>query len=162
MILILNNYMKKSKIILILLSTILTLSLIYFVNQRKTTFDLEKEYYNNAELIEIDSNKLKKLEDQNKNFILFVHTPGVCTFQIPFEPIVRKFITENKITIYSLPYNEIDNTSINKYLKYSPSIIIFKDGKMYKYLDPNSKKDLSYYQSLENFTKWIKESVNLK
>ena len=86
----------------------------------------------------------------------------MCTFQIPFEPIVRKFITENKITIYSLSYNEIDNTSINKYLKYSPSIIIFKDGKMYKYLDPNSKKDLSYYQSLENFTKWIKESVNLK
>lgn len=154
--------MKKILITLgIFLTVIISTSLI-FIFKKSPKVELEEKYYVNGALIQITKDEFEKIEQNKESFILFVHIPGVCQVSLPFAPIVEEFIQKNDITIYSIPFYDITKTSIEDYVKYSPSVLIYKDGKVVEYLDSTKKEHLEYYKSLESFTEWIKQYVKLK
>ena len=64
---------------------------------------------------------------------------------------ITSFGTQNK-----------DN-SIMETIEYTPSIILYKEGKPVAFLDANSNKDIKYYESVEGLTKWFnKYTLNKK
>lgn len=153
--------MKKTIIIIgVIITLIVSIGLAFILNNKK--INLEEKYYGNGELIKISQDEFNTLEKDKENFILFVHIPGVCQVSLPFAPIVEEFIKKENITIYSLPFYDITDTSVEEYVKFSPSVLIYKDGRVESYLDSTKDEHLEYYKTIESFTKWIKKYVNLK
>ena len=66
-----------------------------------------------------------------------------------------------KIDFLSISFDEFKNTGFYKKVKYAPSIIIVKEGKIVAYLDPNSDDDFDKYQDATKLEEWIKEYVEL-
>lgn len=157
--------MKKKNFILLslLLISIIIILIVLIINKKNNnSIRLEECDYKNSELVSLDEEKLKEKQNNKETFIVYIHIPGLCTSEIPFDPIVNKFMEENEITIYSLPYNILKNTNLNDEIKYSPSLAIIKEGKLLTFLDANSDKDFEYYSSIEGLTKWIKTYIKLK
>jgi len=153
--------MKKTIIIIgVVITLIISICLVFILKENKK-IHLEEKYYDNGELLRITKDEFEDLEKNKENFILFVHIPGVCQVSLPFAPIVEEFIKENNITIYSLPFYEITDTSIEEYVKFSPSVLIYKNGSVLSYLDSTKDEHLEYYKTIESFTKWIKEYVHI-
>ena len=157
--------MKKKYFIFftLILIAIISILIVLIVNKKnKNLIVLNEKDYNAAELITLNEDTFKEKIKNKDNFIVYIHIPGLCTSEIPFDPLVNKFIEKNEITIYSLPYSILKNTSLSKYIKYSPSLAIIKDGKLVVFLDANSDKDYEYYSSEEGLNKWIKSYVKIK
>lgn len=153
--------MKKIFFVISIFIIVIISLILIFSNKKIEKFYLEDEYYNKSTLINIDSKKLKKLEEKKESFLIYVHIPGVCNSTIPFEPIVKEFVDTKNIVMYDIDFNDIKTTKLDKYIKYSPSIVIYKDGNIISYLDAESNNDLKYYQSVEGLNSWINRYVIL-
>lgn len=153
------------KILLILIPSILLLVIVIFLILvrpfKEETFYLDDEYYGNNSLIEIDSNELKTLEESKKSFIVFIYQP-FCSTPHSFSDNIVEFLDTYQISFHKILFSEIKDTSITNYIKYCPSVVIYHKGKIVAYLDPNSNKDIPYYESVEGFKKWFTKYVLLK
>ena len=157
--------MKKKLIIIILILLVLgiIISIVLLLNNNKEieSFNLNKEYYSNNELININKKELEKLEEDEKSFVVFVYLPG-CSSCAEFSEILDSFMTTNNITVYSIEIKYAKETSIGKKIKYAPSFIIYKNGKIVSYLDASKDEDKPYYQDVDKFTSWFTKYVNIK
>lgn len=124
-------------------------------------FSLEDEYYEKAGIIEINNEELLSLEVLEKNFAVFVHIDG-CTSCADFKEVLRKFSEKYNITFYSTSALSVDDKCIKGCVKYSPSVVLFKDGDVVDYLDAVSNEDIPYYESAEGFENWFTKYVYLK
>lgn len=126
----------------------------------KEKFSLEDKYYNNISFEEIDKNKLNELEDAGESFLVMVYTSG-CFSCMDFEKVLTEFTKENNLTIFRININDIEKTKIEDKVKYTPSLVIYKKGNLYKYLDANSDKDTEYYKSTSSLNKWLDKYIVL-
>ena len=127
-------------------------------NKNTQKFTLDKKYYNTGEFIKVKSDDLSKLD--NENYILYTYN-NYCAFSIPCEDVFKEFMNKYKIDFLSISFDEFKNTGFYKKVKYAPSIIIVKEGKIVAYLDPNSDDDFDKYQYATKLEEWIKEYVEL-
>jgi len=151
--------MKKIVLISISLIAIIISLILTFTNNK---FSLEDKYYNNGKIIQISGEEYNALIKEKESFIVFVHLPGVCLFNLPFAPIVEEYVSTANITIYSLNFKDIDNTNLEEKIQYSPSVVLIKKGKINKYLDPNKESDLKYYKDINDFDNWINSYIKIK
>lgn len=152
--------MKKSYLILISF-ILLILIIVFLVVTNDQTFYLDDEYYNNSDLQEIESKELKILENDKKTFVVYVYQP-FCSTSDDLDNYLTDFIGTYKITFYKILFSNIKDTTINKYVKYCPSVVIYYKGKIVSYLDASLSKDADYYKSTENFKNWFTRYVILK
>ena len=129
--------------------------------QQKNSFYLDKEMYENGTFINIEALDLEEMIEQKKSFALFIYQP-LCTTSSNFEEILTKYIQENNVTIYKIPFSEIKNTSLSKKIKYYPSFAIYEKGKVVDYLDAKSDEDLNVYKTSNGFNNWFTEYVKIK
>lgn len=66
-----------------------------------------------------------------------------------------------EVRFLSIPFEDFKNTNFYNKVKYAPSIIIVKKGKVISYLDANSDDDLNKYQDVDVFSEWIKKYIYL-
>lgn len=123
-------------------------------------FYLSDKYYNNNELNSITVDEVEKLINEKDSFVLYTYN-NYCTLPISCEDIFTSFIESNNISFNSLSFSELKESSIYEEVKYAPSIIIFKEGKIIDYLDANADKDLNKYQDEDEFTEWISNYIYL-
>ena len=74
---------------------------------------------------------------------------------------INKIGDKYKIDFLSITFDEFKNTKFYKEIKYAPSIIIIKEGKIVTYLDPNSDDDFEKYQDADKLGEWIKNYVKV-
>ena len=148
--------MKKYCKILLLL-----LILLSCVACSKKPFDLKDEYYKESKINELDLEGLKKLIDEKESFGVFVYLPG-CTSCAAFSEVLDEFQKENTLTFYKTEIKYAKETAIKDKIKYAPSFVIFKEGKIVAYLDAESDKDLPYYKTVKDFKEWLTKYINLK
>lgn len=153
--------MKFKKITIGIVFIILIPSSLLFINNlTKQKITLESKYYNTGKFIDINSANLNELLNNKENFILFTNN-NFCTFKISCEEIFKESAQELNITILKIPFDEFKLTKLHDTIKFAPSVIIIKEGKIIKYLDPEQNKDLSKYQDKKEFISWIKEYINI-
>ncbi len=140
------------KIIIILLPLLI---LTGCKKQEKIT--LTNKYYNEGKFITI--NTLENLEEET--YILYTYN-NYCTFEIPCDKIFKEYMEKYKIDFLSMPFKEFKETTMYTKVKYAPSVIIVKDGKIISYLDANKNKDLKKYQDMHEFETWINKYINTK
>lgn len=156
----------KNKILILIISICVICSLVFiFIYNNKTKnnelFSLDNEYYGNGQMITIDKDRVNNLINNKSSFILFTYN-SYCSFEVPCDEIFNSVISKNKIEMLQIPFDEFKNTKAYNYIKYAPSVIIFKNGKVVSYLDANKDEDLSKYQNEKDFENWLKEYILFK
>lgn len=152
----------KSKILIITFTIIISILFIIILNnQNIKTFNLDNKYYKKNLLEEIDTKKLNKLLNDKESFGIFVYQP-MCFTSTQLNTVISDFQKKNKLSFYKISFSNIKNTSIEKYLKYSPSFIIYKKGKMIDFLEADKNEDIEYYKTADGFTNWFTKYVKLK
>ena len=127
-------------------------------NKKIEKFSLEEEYYNNGSVVEIEVDKFEELMDNKENFGVFIYQ-DFCAASANFEEVLGEYITEYNMSFYKLSFTNMNETKLKGKVKFYPSFIIFKDGKMVDYLDADSKSDAEYYKSITGFNNWLTNYV---
>lgn len=128
---------------------------------KQDKFYLEDTYYGNGSLVEVTTSDIENKLNNKESFLLFTYN-NYCTLEIPCEDIFEEFTKKYQLSILSIPFDDFKKTSLHQKVKYAPSVLIIKEGKIVSYLDANAKSDLEKYQDIEVFASWIKEYINLK
>lgn len=149
----------NKKIIILLIILLVFTGCTKEKNNSNSTFSLDNKYYNKTDYIKVDSSELDELSDNN--FLLFTYN-NYCTLKIPCENIFSEFMEKYKIGIVSIKFEDFKNTKYYDKVKYAPSVLIIKEGKVIAYLDAENDDDIDKYQDVEEFTNWIKKYINLK
>ncbi len=151
----------KNKNILIIIGIIILITIIISLNLNlKSKINLSEQYYQYGTIKDITKEELLTKINNKENFILFTNN-NFCTFKISCEEIFKESAQELNITILKIPFDEFKTTKLHDTIKFAPSVIIIKDGKIIEYLDPEKNDDLSKYQDKKEFTSWIKEYINI-
>ena len=140
-------------------------SLLLFSCNKVNKFYLSEKYYTseNKGLQEITENSyLKQLQDNKESFGLYVFGRG-CSSCAAFSPIIEEFLNTYEIMFYSIEFNLIKNSNLDvqKVAKYTPTVVLYEEGKIATYLDPIKDEHIEYFSSLDGFTKWVAKYVEL-
>ena len=152
--------MNKKIIIITIVLTILIIVPAIILNLKYEKFYINDKYYNNGEFIKITSNDLNNLINSKDSFLLYTYN-DYCSLEIPCDDIFRSVMAKYKIDMYSIRYEEFEKTDYINKVKYAPSVIIVKNGKIITYLDANKKEDLDRSQDTSSFESWLDKYIYL-
>ena len=139
---------------------IIALSILLVGCSKQEKFYLEDNLYNQGVITEVDSSKIEQLEQEEKNFAVFVYLPG-CTSCAAFREVLDDFIVENKMEIYAISILDAKETSINDTIEYAPSLILYNKGKVVSYLDSTSDKDKQALTTVDGLKTWLEKYIYL-
>lgn len=123
-------------------------------------FYLEDEYYESAKITEITIDEFKELEEEKKNFMVFVYLPG-CTSCAQFKSVLEEYLKDHTLEIYSISILETEGTSIRENVQYAPSMVLYKEGEVVVALDSTSDDDKPALTTTDGFNKWLDEYIYL-
>lgn len=149
--------MKKK----ILITTLLIFNLLLVGCNNNKKFELEEKYYDDSEFIELSNKKLDKLIEYKESFAVFIYQP-LCVNSYNFNKMLTEFSETYELTIYKIAFSNIKNSKLKDEIKYYPSFIIFKDGKIVDFLDSSSNDDTDKFKNIEDFTTWFESYVIIK
>lgn len=154
--------MKRNRIIfvVVIILILVVLGVLLLTNRSKKVekFHLEDEYYNELGLVTVEPDDFEKLLSEKKNFLLFIYN-DVCSFKIPCDTIYDKVAKDNKFEILQMNFREFKDTSLYGKVKYAPSVIVIKKGKIVDFLDAESNEDLDRYQDGDKFLDWLSNYI---
>lgn len=152
--------MKKNIFIVVpILLTVTAMLSVLLLYKKEQPFYLENQYYETNTMEEIDLEEYKHLVDRKESFALFVYQP-MCVTSSDFEQVLNHFQKEYQISFKKIAFSKIKEET--KFLKYYPSFILYKEGKMIDFLEADKEEDLNVYQSKEEFESWLTKYVKLK
>lgn len=168
---------NNKKLIVISIVTLVFLALFGFVFYKilepkpievKEKISLSAEYKNTdgsqieiAKLVDEDKvvNYFENIIKDKKDFILYVSLPICSGDAAKFKEFVLDFERKNHVSFYYLTSDYVKDTSVYETVKFFPSVIIYKDGKIVNFLKYDSDEDKEFYKSYEGFEKWIRANV---
>lgn len=148
------NSIKK----IFLLTTIIILTLSGCNKKEEIPFKLEQEYYGKEEFIELTKDELNNLIEKEKTFAVFLFQP-FCEAAANFNEVLKEFMSTNKLAIYKMQFKDIKGTKLEKHVKYYPSLVIYKDGKLIDFLEADKDEDTKSFKYLDSFIEWFKQYV---
>lgn len=153
---------KKLIIIMITLVVLIAIGVtIILTYNSKEKFYIEDVYYNKSGLQDTTSKEIDKLIKNKKSFVLFTYN-DFCSFSVPCDSVFEEASNKLNITILQIPYRDFKETVLNKKIKYGPSVIIIKEGKVVKYLDAEKDDDKILYQDVKKFNIWLNKYIYTK
>ena len=117
-------------------------------------FHLSDKYYNEGNYITIEN--LNGLEKDS--YVLYTYN-NYCSFKIPCEKVFKEYMEKYKIDFLSMSFDNLRKTNLYKKVKFGPSIIIVKEGKIVTYLDADKDEHLEKYQDSKKFEEWINKYI---
>lgn len=173
--------MKNKKLILIAIAILAALAIFGFIFYKvlsgsekelrvEDSIVLDAEYKNtDGKQIEIAKEVeedevvpfFEELVASKKSFVLYVSLP-ICTGDAAkFKEYVLDFQRKNHVSFYYLTSDYVKDTSLYETVKFFPSVITYKDGKIVNYLKYDSDEDKEFYKSYNGFEKWFKANVEI-
>ena len=123
-------------------------------------FHLNDNYYQKSEIIKIEDHEYNDLVKSEESFVVFI-SALLCPAVTDFRDIVNEFSENNNLTIYEINFENLKETSLNKKIKFYPSVAIIKKGKIVRYLDADSKKDKECYESISGLEECLSKYIYL-
>lgn len=127
---------------------------------KNKTFSLNQKYYETSEFSELSTKKFAKLIKNKESFALFIYQP-LCTNSYEFNKLLTSFAEKYQISFYKMAFSDMKETKMANDIKYYPSLVIFKKGKIVDFLDADSDDDKENYKNIEDFEKWFSSYVKL-
>lgn len=172
-----NSKPSSKKLIIIAIATLVALAVFGFVFYQilggsgkkvevEETLVLDAEYKNtDGKQIELAKESedpaafLDQMLEDKKSFVLYVSLPICNGDAAKFKQYVLDFQRREQVSFYYLTSDYIKDSKIYETIKYFPSVIIVKDGKIINYLRYDSDEDVEFYKSYDGFSKWFKTNV---
>ena len=149
--------MKNKKILItVIVVVLLVIALVLYLVFREN--HLSKEYYGGHDFITIEGEDIDKLS--NKTYLLYIHY-DYCIFTVPTDTVIQKVMDKYNVSVLKLHFDKFAKTYLHDEVKYAPSVLIIKNGKILDYLDAESDEDLPIYQDSNKMAEWISEYVSL-
>lgn len=122
-------------------------------DQSKVT--LESEYYGEGSgYMELSPDKYKELIDNKKSFVVFVDQGG-CTTADRLRQYVLDYAKEKGILVFRIMFDKMKETSMHETVKYYPSFVVIKEGKIAGYLRADVDEDAPAYNDYGEFKAWV-------
>ena len=116
--------------------------------------------------VELKADFINKLMKEKKSFLVVVESESVCTVHAPdsTDLVVNatEFGREHNIYRFYMGTDVFFKTDLHKTVKYVPTVIIVKDGEVYKYTDPNSDEFIDFNKSYEKVKEWLEKYIVIK
>ena len=128
--------------------------------QDESLFYLNEAYYHHHSFVLIDGEELKYLENNNNNFIVFVFMP-MCQASALFYEVVAEFMSIHELSMYRIPFSDIEGTRMADAITYFPTAVIYREGLVRTYLQPDRDEHIPYYQSAIGFESWLIQYIYL-
>lgn len=154
--------MKKT--ILIIIGILIALSLTFmgfWLYQKKQKFYVEDKYYANPIAIETELTDIETLIKQKESFAVFIYQP-LCTTSYGLSEILKNYSQETGLSYYTIAYAKIKDSETFNFIKYYPSFVIFKKGKMVDFLDAESDDDTNKFKEKDEFSQWLESYIKIK
>lgn len=119
---------------------------------------LTTKYYNKGEFIKINKSELLTINENKENYVLFIYN-NYCSFSVPCDEIFESFMKKYDIDFLKMPFEDFKKIDFYETVRYAPSIIIVKEGKIEEFLDAESDEDLDRYQDTTAFEEWMNKYV---
>ncbi|HHX79694.1 MAG TPA: thioredoxin family protein [Acholeplasmataceae bacterium] len=125
-------------------------------NKQPEPVKLPSSAYSLTELREFaDFQNLEEKIKSNEAFVLFVYTKH-CSACMSFEEVLREFIEERKLTIFSIENSVIPkDTWLDKEVGLVPTVLIIENKKTLAQLDPNKGEHKQYFETVTGFASWF-------
>lgn len=153
----------KNKLFIILPAALIALiaaSCAIFFATRPASFRLDDRFYGDATLETISADDLQRLVDDKSSFAVFVSQPS-CRTSADFEKNLQSFIAKYPMHFYEIAFSNLKTLPFAEKVRFYPSFLIFKDGKLVDFLEADSGEDASAYTSLDGFETWFTKQVSL-
>ncbi len=150
--------MKNKKILItVIVVVLLVVSLILFLVFKDN--HLSKKYYGGHDFITVETEDIEKMK--HDTYLLYIHY-DYCIFTVPTDNVIQEMMNKYNISVLKMHYEKFSKTYLHDEVKYAPSLIIVKNGKILDFLDAESDEDLPKYQDSNKMAEWISEYVSLK
>ncbi|MCQ2571273.1 MAG: hypothetical protein MJ154_03445 [Candidatus Saccharibacteria bacterium] len=133
-------------------------AVLFAINSTPSTFRLDDEYYAQSESMDIKKDEYENLISQNKTFVVMIDKPGCVTTKAMRENMVN-FPEDTQFKYYRMMWEEVKESSLHEYVKYTPSVAIIYQGKVKAYLQADSDEDAVYFNDGEALKNWIRKYI---
>ncbi len=154
------DYMKK-KILLIFILMIAIIVFFFTNNKRIEPFKLENKYYESSGYLDLNEKEFNQLIKNKESFLVFIYQ-DLCIISDDFNKVLDEFLIKYQISIYKFNFSKLENVNLNKKIKYYPSFIIIKEGKIVAYLKADEDNHNKMYKDAVEFEKWLLEYIILE
>lgn len=156
--------MSKSSIIKIIITvisfaTIIGAAIVTFNLANNLPVTLDQQYYDDAKIIDINSEEYEKLIADKKSFVIMVDNAG-CTTTEKMREIMKNL--PQKFTYYRILWPDAKETNLKDYIKYFPSVVVIESGNIKYYLRADLDSDAKYYNDADALESWLNSKVNFK
>jgi len=111
------------------------------------TGDMNATTYKSINMSELNA----KIEDKD-SFVLYVYSP-TCRACEMFKPIIENVIQSKHLIVYAITYNSIEEGHELKSLKYTPSLVVYNNGKILTKTDPD--KNRKYFSNNDGLISFL-------
>lgn len=111
-----------------------------------------------------DASEIDALVDAKSDFVLYAYLPG-CVSCASFTPVIDEFADTRQVGVYQISYEAVRGAKegaageVANLVKYTPTVIVYRGGKIQDMLSPTSDDDLDYYKTLESFSGWVAQHL---
>ena len=133
---------------------LLIITLLLITGCKSEKIYLSDKYYNEGNYISVKS--LDGLEKDS--YVLYTYN-YYCALKIPCEKVFKEYMEKYKIDFISMPFEYFKQTSFYRKVKFGPSVVVIKEGKIIAYLDADKDEDLEKYQDSKKFEEWINNYI---
>lgn len=121
---------------------------------------LSAEYRGDGGVGTITIDELRTMTEEKKSFLLFVSQPE-CKTAEKLREILQELISEYPIQIFEVSFSELKESGLANEVRFYPSLIVYRQGKVADFLDANDSADTEAYNSLDGLRAWLTNVVIL-
>lgn len=117
-------------------------------------FRLSEEMYEEGKFEELTATEFEELVAAKKSSVVILHMV-VCPAEFPITDVAKQFARQEGVTIYGLTEEEFRKTELAEIVKYLPSAVIYREGRLVDFLDAEADEDLEYYKTVDGLKEWL-------
>ncbi len=154
--------MKKRALYVVGMIAVLAICLgLFLFFHDHSQFALDAEYYGDPEIIKIDNTELERLVLERKTFAVFVDQPG-CRAAEDLRTHLEGFSETQRVRFYQIDFAKLKESGLAVDVKFYPSFLIFRKGKLITFLRADEDADAAAYTTVEGFKEWFTHYVSLE
>ena len=152
--------MKKRILFVLVAVVVLVVGVIVFITQQNSRFMLDEEFYV-ASVDTVSMSEIQQLIDDKKSFLLFVSQPD-CRTADDFRIVTQDLIANYPLSVFEISSADFNQDVIENKVRFYPTLMIFKNGKLVDYLESNNDADVAAYTTVGGLKIWLEQNIILK
>lgn len=132
--------------------------LIAFIVISESKFRVEEEYYDDGIIEKISAQDLETLVNNKESFLLFVSQQD-CRTADDFRKVIQSYIASTPLHVFETSFSDLKSTNIASEVRFYPSFLVFKNGKLVRYLRADSDDDVPAYTTKDGLESWLKQVI---